>query len=177
MAESEVVKIVCSCIPGFENVALSECREKLSLDPFRDVRGRISFLININQIQKLTELRSVHHYWVVVELRENFFDHCQKNNDEIFTALAALPGQLNWEKALKTWKKFKMYKRSLNKSTGTDNRIESSEEDLSKKVEIAKLEIAEDVDKTKNRDYTNIDPNTAAENISFSCNCYTNWYP
>ena len=92
---NDSVKIVCSVIPGFESIALLECKERLGLETSRDTRGRITFKIEIEKIQTLVELRSVHHYWVVVGDRDEFFN-ADKTKEVILEDLSKLQESLLW---------------------------------------------------------------------------------
>ncbi|XP_002158272.2 tRNA (guanine(6)-N2)-methyltransferase THUMP3 isoform X1 [Hydra vulgaris] len=107
--DDTVMKFVCSCIPGLEHVAIVECKEKLKVNASLDVRGRITLNLKKAEAWKLTELCSIHHYWVIVEERKNFFTPFQENsnNDALFNVLLNLPGELNWENPLSIWKQFK----------------------------------------------------------------------
>lgn len=151
---AETIKIVCSTIPGFESVALNECKDKFGVEAKRDVRGRIAFDIEVDNITQLTELRSVHHYWVVVSDIEDFFKPSQ-TKEEVCQELANLPATLDWAKALKAWKTFCMFKennggldpinKKKRKREGTDN----------------------DSDDSPAFDYANIDPLTAGDKLRF----------
>ena len=106
---TEVVKIVCSTIPGYESVALLECKEKLQVEAKTDVRGRISVDIEVDRVEELAELRSVNHYWVVVSDIECFFK-VEQTKETVFEELSKLPATLDWSKAFKTWKRFRSFK-------------------------------------------------------------------
>ena len=104
-----VMTFVCSCIPGLEHVAIVECKQKLNATALLDVRGRITLNLKKCDAWRLTELRSVHHYWVIVEERKGFLNPFQgnKSNDALFGALLNLPYELRWEHSLNVWKQFK----------------------------------------------------------------------
>jgi len=148
---AETVKIVCSTIPGFESVALNECKEKLNLDAKRDVRGRVAFNIEIEKVQDLAELRSVHHYWVVVADLEDFFK-ADQSKEEIFAELTKLPAEIDWTKALETWKRFRLFKQN---NGGLDP--------VSRKRKQPDGESKNDL----NIDYNTITPLTERENLRF----------
>ena len=151
---TETIKIVCSTIPGFESVALNECKDKLGLEAKRDVRGRVAFDIEVDNIVQLAELRSVHHYWAVVSDIEDFFKPSQ-TKEEVCQELENLPAELDWAKALKTWKTFCMFKEShggldpINKK----KRIREGTEDAA--------------DASPKFDYASIDPLTAGDKLRF----------
>lgn len=147
--ENNMVKIVCSVIPGFEKIAMSECKERCGIDAVIDVRGRITFDTNLDNIHELTNLRAVHHYWVVVGDQEKFYN-AEQTKEEIFETFSELPNQLDWSKALKTWKNFNMFKQSscFNKKT------KNQEDDASEEKEI---------------DFSAIHPATDGEQLRFRC--------
>lgn len=116
--EEEYVKVVCSVVPGFEKIAMNECKQQCGLQAMKDVRGRITFDIPIHNIPILTNLRSVHHYWVVVGDKEHFYNSKQ-TKEEIFDVLSKLPNELDWSKALRAWVKFNVYKQLSGNKSGT----------------------------------------------------------
>lgn len=152
---ADTVKIVCSTIPGFESVALNECKDKLGVEAQRDVRGRISFEIEVENVVQVVELRSVHHYWVVVSDIEDFFNPNQ-TMEEACQEMCDLPARMDWDKALRTWKTFCIFKEShggldpVNKKKRQREGMEESGDES-----------------TTRPDYANIDPLTAGEKLRF----------
>jgi len=193
------VKIVCKCIPGFERISLNECREKLEIDEGgTEMRGRIYFNININNISTLQKLRSVSHYWVVVSEKENYFSSFE-NNEDIFADLVQLPTKLCWKNALRTWREFKM--KLETKPAKKVNHVKTENGDLSNGVidkgdltvkaengdfsnevidkgdltncDMKNLKIDNETIKDQpKKDLTEIDPLTAADLLSFRATAY-----
>ncbi|XP_057316231.1 tRNA (guanine(6)-N2)-methyltransferase THUMP3-like [Hydractinia symbiolongicarpus] len=156
MDEAETVTIICSCIPGFETVVLAECKEKLGIQASKDIRGRIKLDISMADILKLLNLRSVHHYYVVVEHIDEFLNGSE-TQEELVSKFAALSGNVNWEKALKTWKIFKVHRQA--KCKGNDK-----EQNANGERKKPKFDTDENV---ADKNYAEIDPIAAKEMLSF----------
>lgn len=147
------VKVLCSCVPGFEQIALQECKEKLDVRCEKELRGRLAIYITSNEVHKLTRLRAINHFWVVVGEKENIFT---EDFDEIKQNLTSLPDNLIWESALDTWKSFKIFQRTYIPQVRT---IIIKDENKKPKLDEEKYAI--------NKDYNNVVPISAGENLTF----------
>jgi len=154
MADKEVkVKVICSVAPGFEQIALNECKDKLKCECEKELRGRFSVTITIKEIHRLSELRAVNHFWVIVKEIETPFKSIENDEKSIQEYLDNLAAELNWENGLLAWKTYKIFEKSrpLNPSVKRKPKMESDVQD----VEEIPL------------NYVAIDPLTAGQALAF----------
>ncbi len=115
--KSLVVKISVSCVPGLEFITVSECNETFGVKSEKETRGRISFKIPINLLKLLPNLRSVHHYWLVVS---ELYDVWSEDDDKatILEKLEACVGTLPWSNAIDAYGHFQTLIQSEMKISG-----------------------------------------------------------
>lgn len=109
--EGDLVSVTVSCIPGLEFITASECNEVLGVKSEKKTRGRVSFKIPVSSMTKLQNLRSVHHYWLVVSELTDIWSPSD-NKEVILEKLEACVDALSWKKALFA---FDFYKNIKNK--------------------------------------------------------------
>eukprot|EP00794_Sanderia_malayensis_P020106 gene20106-22077_t len=126
----ESLKVSVSCVPGLEFITVSECNEVFGVKSQKETRGRVSFSIPVNMLQKLTKLRSVHHYWLVVSDLKNVWT-TSDGKEEILQKLEACVDPLPWDKALSAFDQFRNFDtRKGMSTTSTENNDAEVEETL-----------------------------------------------
>ena len=104
--EQKLVKVFVSTVPGLEFISASEVNEKFDLKSKKEQRGRVSFTIPVQSLGKLTKLRSVHHYWLVVSELSAVWKEGE-TKEEILQGLENCVKGLPWDYALSAYSFFK----------------------------------------------------------------------
>ena len=100
------VKVFVSTVPGLEFISASEVNETFDLKSKKEQRGRVSFTIPVQSLGKLTKLRSVHHYWLVVSELSAVWKEGE-GKEEILQGLENCVKGLPWDYALSAYSFFK----------------------------------------------------------------------
>ena len=105
-SQAEKIKVYVSTVPGLEFLCVSECEEVFQTRAKKEGRGRVSFESDVQQLDKLCNLRSVHHYWVeVFKTSSAWGDACCK--EDILKSLEIFTDSLDWEKSLRAFNHYK----------------------------------------------------------------------
>ena len=94
---------ICATVTiGLERVCALECERKLACKVHQG-RGRIYFEISCTDIGKIKDLRSVENLFVVVaDIAFSAYESVEETLERFYH----LPEQLNWDSAIRVWKKF-----------------------------------------------------------------------
>ena len=94
---------ICATVTiGLEKICALECERKLACKVHQG-RGRIYFEISCKDLGKINDLRSVENLFVVVT---DIAFSAYESMEEILEGFYHLPEQLNWESAIRVWKRF-----------------------------------------------------------------------
>ena len=94
-----MVKVFVSTIPGLEFIAASECNELFGVKSTKEGRGRVSFSIPVKLLPKLSELRSVHHFWMQVYQTSSVLQ-AENSKEETLETLEELVNTFDWNLAM-----------------------------------------------------------------------------
>lgn len=173
-----MVKIVASCIPGFEKLVLSECDEQLGVEAEIDTRGRVIFEIGIEQLYQLERLRSIHHFWVLVKEIDDFFseDGAEtplQSKEESLKLFYERTRLLDWRDGMEVWRRFRENASKEGRTTVKNFKCKDKDSDKNNKGDHLNGNNEEDQSVMKNQlDFATVEPLEARDGLSFRATCY-----